>query len=176
LKSLIHTLLVATTAAAFTGCGNGSQSNDIISVTPAVIDGSKYLLADEPDEAVGVIEARESAEDGAPIVVVGRVGGATNPWVEGRAAFTLIDASMVVVEGGEDDAEGELCLEDCCTEDRAACTTLVKVLDADGKVIAADSRQLLGLTVDDTVVVRGKANKDASGNFVVVAEGVFVRR
>jgi hypothetical protein len=176
LKGFIHTLLIAAAATAVAGCGNSSPSGDVVSVTAAAIDGSKYLLANEPDEAVGVIEARESAEDGAPIVVVGRVGGATNPWVDGRAAFTLIDASMVVVAGGEDDAEGELCLEDCCAEDRAACTTLVKVLDANGKVIAADSRQLLGLTEDDTVVIRGKANKDASGNFVVVAEGVFVRR
>ncbi len=83
---------------------------------------------------------------------------------------------MVMVASGEDDAEGELCLEDCCAEDRAACTTLVKVLDDNGRVIAADSRQLLGLAEDDTVVIRGKANKDASGNFAVVAEGVFVRR
>ena len=43
---------------------------------PVAVDGSKFLLADEPEEAMGVIEARESAEDGAPIVVVGRIGGA----------------------------------------------------------------------------------------------------
>ncbi|MBA3481780.1 MAG: hypothetical protein H0T51_08195 [Pirellulales bacterium] len=176
MKVFIRTLLIVVAATAVTGCGSSSPSGDAVSVTPTAIDGSKYLLADEPDEAVGVIEARESAEDGAPIVVVGRIGGATNPWVEGRAAFTLIDASMVMVASGEDDAEGELCLEDCCAEDRAACTTLVKVLDDNGRVIAADSRQLLGLAEDDTVVIRGKANKDASGNFAVVAEGVFVRR
>jgi hypothetical protein len=176
LKTYISTLLITALAVVTVGCSDSSQSGDAVSATPAAVDGSEYLLADEPDEAVGVIEARETAEDGAPIVVVGRVGGATNPWVEGRAAFTMIDASMVVVEGGEDDAEGELCLEDCCAEDRAACTTLVKVLGADGKVVAADSRQLLGLSADDTIVVRGKANKDAAGNFAVIADGVFVRR
>jgi hypothetical protein len=172
MKTFIPALLIAAAATAVAGCGSSSEP----SATRASIDGSRFLLADEPEDAVGVIEARESAEDGAPIVVVGRIGGAANPWVEGRAAFTLIDASMAMVAEGEDDEEGELCTGDCCAADRAGCTTLVKVVDADGRVLAADSRQLLGLAENDTVVVRGKANKDATGNFIVLAEGVYVRR
>jgi len=176
MKTIVCTVLISTAAAALSGCSGNSASDATASVTPVAVDGSKFLLADEPEEAVGVIEARESAQDGAPIVVVGRIGGAANPWIEGRAAFTLIDASMAMVSEGEDDEEGELCTGDCCATERAVCTTLVKVVDAAGKVIAADSRQLLGLTADDTVVVRGKASKDASGNFAVLAEGVYVRR
>jgi hypothetical protein len=176
MKKFMSVFLVFSAAMPLIGCGASSQTGDTVQASAASIDGSKFLLADEPEDALGIIEARESAEDGAPIVIVGRIGGAANPWVEGRAAFTLIDASMVMVAEGEDDAEGELCTGDCCAADRAECTTLVKVVDAEGKVLAADSRQLLGLSADDTVVVRGKANKDASGNFVVLAEGVYVRR
>lgn len=175
MKSLAYMWLVTAAATAFTGCSKSMPAGESAIATPASIDGSKFLLADEPEEALGVIEARESAQDGASVVVVGRIGGAANPWIEGRAAFTLIDASKVMVAEGENE-DGELCTGDCCAAERAGCTTLVKVVDASGKLIAADSRQLLGLAENDTVVVRGKANKDENGNFVVLAEGVYVRR
>jgi hypothetical protein len=159
------------------GCsGSVSPETTGKTATDVSINGDKYLLADEPDGAVGVIEARESAKDGEPIVVVGRIGGAANPWIEGRAAFTLLDASMAMVAEGADNEEGEICLDDCCAEERGKCTTLVKVVDGNGKLVAADSRQLLGVSADDTVVVSGTASKDASGNFTVLAQGVFVRR
>jgi hypothetical protein len=140
------------------------------------VDRTRYLLAEEPDGAIGVIEARESAADGAPIVLVGRIGGAANPWVEGRAAFMLLDASKVVVADGAECCEEEICLDDCCAEDRAACTTLVKVVDESGSVLAADARELFGLAANDLVVVRGKVRKDAEGNFTVLADGVHVRQ
>ncbi len=171
-------ILIATfTSAAVVGCGQ-SASPDVSArnLTPVSVDGSKYVLADEPEGAIGVIAARETANDGEPIVVVGRIGGSTNPWIEGRAAFMLLDASMVLVANGTESTEGEVCLDDCCASERAESTTLVKVVDAEGKVLAADARQLLGIAADDMVVVRGKANKDESGNFVVLADGIHVRR
>ena len=162
---------------AFTGCG-GSSSADVNAqvMNPISIDASQYVLADEPDGAIGVIAARESAKNGEPIVVVGRIGGAANPWIDGRAAFMLLDASIALVANGTESAEGEVCLDDCCASARAESTTLVKVVDANGKVLAADARRLLGVAADDMVVVRGKANKDDDGNFVVLADGVHVRR
>ena len=63
---------------------------------------------------MGVIAARKSAEDGEPLVLVGRIGGSQNPWIEGRAAFTLLDASMNIVGEGADSCDGELCTGDCC--------------------------------------------------------------
>ena len=172
-------ILVSTfTSAAVVGCGQ-SASTDVPAhqLTQVSVDGSKYLLIDEPEGAIGVIAARETANDGEPIVVVGRIGGSANPWIEGRAAFMLLDASMLLVANGtESAAEGEVCLDDCCAAERAECTTLVKLVDADGKVLAADARQLFGVAADDMVVVRGKANKDESGNFVVLADGIHVRR
>ena len=97
-------------------------------MTAVSFDGSKYVLADEPDGAVGVIAARGAAKDGDPIVMVGRVGGATNPWIEGRAAFTVLDASKSVVANGSESKSGEICMGDCCAIERAGCTALVKVV------------------------------------------------
>ncbi len=176
MKLTIQGFVLSLAASVLFGCGGSSSADPTALATPAAIKGQKYLLADEPDGAIGVIEARDSAKDGEPVVVVGRIGGAANPWIEGRAAFTLLDASMAIVAEGADNEEGEICLDDCCAEERGKCTTLVKVVDGDGKLVAADSRQLLGVSADDTVVVSGAASKDASRKFTVLAQGVFVRR
>ena len=176
MKYVISSVALLAFAAGLSGCGDSSTPDAAVSATTASINGDQFLLADEPDGAIGVIEARDTAEDGQPIVIVGRIGGAANPWIEGRAAFTLLDASMALVADGAESEEGEICLDDCCAEERGKCTTLVKVVDADGKLVAADSRKLLGVTEADTVVVQGTASKDESGNFTVLAQGVFVRR
>lgn len=167
------TILSILAIAICTGCGTSSESS--ITATSVSIEGTKYLLNEEPDGAIGVIAARESAEDGKPLVMVGRIGGATNPWIEGRAAFTLLDASMTVVATGEE-AEGAICTEDCCATERLACTAVVKFVDGNGRVVPVDSRQLLGVKESDMVVVEGKAQKDKNGNFVMLASRVYIRQ
>jgi hypothetical protein len=176
MKKILSYMVALVSVAMISGCGGSSIANvGSLESAPAPVDGSKYVLAEEPDGAVGVIAARESASDGDPIVVVGRIGGATNPWIDGRAAFMLLDASMTVVADGADCVEGQICLDDCCAQERAGSTTLVKVVDASGRVLAADARQLLGVAADDMVVVRGNVSKDENGNFVVLADGVHIR-
>jgi hypothetical protein len=88
----------------------------------------------------------------------------------------LLDASMTVVADGTDSADGQICMDDCCAQERVASTTLVKVVDASGHVLAADARQLFGVAADDMVVVRGTVSKDENGNFVVLADGVHIRK
>jgi hypothetical protein len=178
MKSVISlAVMVVLSLPVLSGCGEATQSNAVTaSTTPIEIDSSKFLLSEEPAGAVGVIAARESAEDGKPLVLVGRIGGAANPWIDGRAAFTLLDASMSVVAEGEDSADGELCMGDCCATERINCTTLVKVVDAQGKLVPVDSRKLLGLNESDMVVIQGNAKRDKSGNFVMLATGVFIRK
>ncbi|MCO6046508.1 hypothetical protein NG895_21625 [Aeoliella sp. ICT_H6.2] len=156
------------------GC-NGNANSPGDSPAAANVDGSRYMLSEEPDGAVGVIAARESAEDGKPIVLVGRIGGASNPWIDGRAAFMLIDPSVTVVADGTKMEDGEVCMDDCCAGERAGCTTLVKFVDDQGQVVPVDSRKLLGVNEADMVVVEGTAKKDAQGNFSMLATGLFVR-
>ena len=159
------------------GCGEATESKATAATNdPLEINGSQFLLDEEPTGAVGVIAARESAKDGKPMVLVGRIGGAANPWIDGRAAFTLLDASMSVVAEGEDSGDGELCMGDCCASERINCTTLVKVVDSQGKLVTVDSRQLLGLNVSDMVVIQGNAKRDKNGNFVMLATGVYIRK
>jgi hypothetical protein len=67
-------------------------------------------------------------------------------------------------------------MDDCCAVERSASTTLVKIVDERGQVLTVDTRQLLGVAANDMVVIRGRVSKDESGNFVVLADGVHVRR
>jgi hypothetical protein len=107
--------------------------------------------------------------------MVGRIGGTANPWIDGRAAFTVLDASMTVVAESEDMAEGAICTEECCDAERATCTALVKIVDPQGSLVSVDSRQLLGVKESDMVVVQGRAQKDDKGNFVMLADRVYIR-
>ncbi len=109
--------------------------------------------------------------------MVGRVGGRDNPWIEGRAAFMMIDAAMTVVADGAESAENEICMDDCCAGLRAECTTLVKIVDADGKPLAIDTRDLLDVKENDMVVVTGKVQRDDDeGIFTIAANSVYLRR
>jgi hypothetical protein len=156
------------------GCGTAPASQTAMAT--ANVDAAQFKLAEEPEGAMGVIDALESAEDGAPLVLVGRVGGSANPWIEGRAAFTLIDASMNVVAEGQESAQGEICTGDCCATERHKCTTLVKVVNTQGDLVPVDTRELLGLKESDMVVLKGTAKRDKTGNFVMLAKGVYVRK
>lgn len=82
-------LALAGFSSVFTGCSEESGKNAVPSV-----DGAKYLLKKEPGGAKEVIDARKSVKDGDEVVIVGRIGGSENPWIKGRAAFTIVDTSL----------------------------------------------------------------------------------
>ena len=78
---------------ALAGCGR-EQPTANAPTNSATIDGSKYLLGSEPEGGSGVIEIRDQAKDQDDVVIVGRIGGSENPWVDGRAAFSIVDVSL----------------------------------------------------------------------------------
>ena len=158
------------------GCGQ-SDPTRAGGDAPVDVDRSDYVLTEEPTGAIGVISAREETQDQEEIVMVGRVGGRDNPWIEGRAAFMMIDAAMTVVADGAESAENEICMDDCCAGLRAECTTLVKIVDADGKPLAIDTRDLLDVKENDMVVVTGKVQREVDeGIFTIAADSVYLRR
>ena len=143
----------------------------------ANVDGAKYLLASEPPSSREIIAARDSIKQGDPIVLVGRIGGSTNPWIEGRAVFTIVDTSLKACNDNPEDkcpTPWDYCCETVGTHTRA--TALVKFVDDQNNVVAVDARQLLNVTELNTVVVRGKAQRDDAGNLTVLADGLYVRK
>jgi len=136
----------------------------------------KFLLAQEPPGARGVIDTRKATKDGDDVVVVGRIGGDKKPWVDGRAAFVIVDTAFKPCnERGDDDCPTPW--DYCCDppdELRKGMAT-VKFVDEQGKTVPTDARRLLGVKELDTVVVKGKAKRDGDGNLTVLAEALFVR-
>ena len=145
------------------------------SFTPEV-NGSKFLLTAEPEGANDVIKVREDAKDGEEVVVVGRIGGSENPWVDGRAAFSIVDGSLKACS----DIPGDKCpvpWDYCCeTPKLPSSTALVKVVDDGGQIVKADARKLLQVKELSTVVVKGKAQRDGEGNLTVLASGIYVKQ
>lgn len=159
------------------GCGQKTATNETTS-TPAPaasVDGSAYILNDEPEGAKDVIAVREAAKDGDEVLIVGRIGG-EEPWNEGRAAFTIVDGSLKACS----DIPGDNCQtpwDYCCATDKLPTSTaLIKVVDAEGNLIKADARELLGVKELSTVVVKGKAQRIEGGNLIVLASGVHVKK
>jgi hypothetical protein len=139
------------------------------------IDGTQYLLPEEPEGAVPVIQLRESAKDGDEILIVGRIGGEKNPWVDGRAAFTIVDPSLTACN----EIPGDNCpnpWDFCCASNLSSATVLVELVDAEGQPIKADARQLLNLTELNTVIAKGTAQRDENGNLTVIASHLYVKK
>ena len=155
------------------GCKPAATSTPTATGKPSAA-GMKYVLNAEPEAAQAVAAARQSAKDAEEIVVVGRIGGSSDPWNEGLAAFTIVDPSLKACS----DIPGDACptpWDYCCEPNLKTSTALVKVVDDSGNVVKADARTLLALKELDTVVVRGKAQRDDAGNLTILASGVHVR-
>jgi hypothetical protein len=162
---------LVTAVALVAGCGTSPPPT--ATSTPSA-EGAAYRLATEPAGALGVKEAHADVKDEQAVTLVGRIGGEANPWVEGQAAFVLMDSALKPC--GAD--EGCPTPWDCCCDPNLSPETkaMVKIVDASGKTVAMDAKQSLGLRELQTVVVRGRAKRDETGNLTVLADGVFVRK
>ena len=62
-RMILIALIPALVAAASIGCSSSSPSNSAAPVTSTAVDGSAYLLDEEPEGAADVIAAKKSAAD-----------------------------------------------------------------------------------------------------------------
>jgi hypothetical protein len=131
------------------------------------------VASSEPAGAIPVGEARASAKDQDEVVLVGRIGGSEKPFVEGLAAFTIVDPKVPHC------ATEEGCptpWDYCCAQDQVKDNVaVIKIVDGQGNPVAEDPRQLLGVKELSMVVVHGKAERDTEGNLAVLADKVFVK-
>ena len=171
---MIRKLMVVFVVMIGVGCTRTSDPKD--KGKQAGPDAPKVLLAQEPSGAKGVIESKKQATDGAEVVVLGRIGGSQKPFT-GRAAFTIVDASLKPCN----EIEGDTCpvpWDYCCEapDDLAKATLLVKFVDDKGKTLPHDAREWLGVKELQTVVIRGQVKKDDESGLTILASGVFVRK
>src|SRR5262245_27293657 len=156
------------------GCTKGTNSSPNDNKTAEVtVDKTKYLLAAEPTGIQGVVEVREKAKDGDSVVVVGRIGGDTQPFSKGLAAFNIVDSQFKPCN----EIEGDECKtpwDYCCEPDLAKKKILVKFTDAQGQALRFDAEKGLDLQPLQTVVVKGTMHK-RDGALAIVASGIFVK-
>ncbi len=157
------------------GCGHQSGGERWAS------QRAKYLLPSEPADALGVLDLEESSLSDHEITLVGTVGGVPNPWAEGQAAFVVTDPSLAAEES--EDEHHHACGDNCpyCAKKKAAVApttgmALIQVVDEQGQVVPIDARQLFNLAPSQTVVVRGRAERDQQGHLVISARGLYIRR
>jgi hypothetical protein len=150
------------------GCG---QQAATAPPTTSAVD-ARFILAAEPAQAIGVVDFKEQASSGETFSVVGRIGGGVEPWIEGRSAFLLVDTGAPLPCA--DDECGPECQH--CAQEIAESTTVVKFVDAHGKTLPVDARELLGVKEEETVVVQGIAKRDEAGNVALMASGIYIKR
>ncbi|EMI53279.1 hypothetical protein [Rhodopirellula sallentina] len=164
----VYGVLIAGMLVFVVGCGASPSADRTDEPT------SQYLVDAEPSGAVSVGDANASGEDGQPITLVGLIGGSTEPFVDGLAAFTIVDESVPYC------ADEEGCptpWDYCCTQDQVKDNiATVKIVDESGGPLAEDARELLSVKELSKVVVSGTAQKDEQGNLTVVADQVFVKK
>ena len=138
--------------------------------------GQKFILAQEPAGALGIIDYRESETPQPEVTLVGRIGGGNPTWSSESASFLLSDPAQQF-----EAQDSHVCKDDNCPfckgkkgEDKSQ--AIVMLTDGEGRVPAMDARKLLPLVEGQMVVVSGNAEVNALGQLIVHARGLYVRR
>jgi len=141
--------------------------------TPVATAEADVLVDQEPADAKSIGFVHEESQDGDEVTVVGRIGGSRSPFVDGLAAFTLIDMEIPHCP------ESEGChtpWDYCCTQNQLpGHQATIKIYDDAGKPIPLNAKDYLGVTELSVVVVKGKAQRDDAGNLSVDAREIYIK-
>jgi hypothetical protein len=160
---------IAVLAVSFCFCGCDSDVNR----SQPLAARSLYIATSEPSGAIPVGDARQMAKSNDQIAIVGHIGGSAKPFVDGVAAFTIVDEKVAYCAA----AEGCPTPWDYCCEQNAVKQNIatIQMVDAAGKLVVQDAKVLLGVKELSLVVAQGKTVRDAEGNLVLLATKVFLK-
>jgi hypothetical protein len=152
------------------GCSNASVASQSASGGKA----AEFLLAEEPADAIGILEYRELKTPPRQVVLWGKIGGGKQVWSPSTAEFMLIDPTFALEAGGH------VCTSDNCPfckgkDEKDKAQAIVSLVDSNGNVPTVDARKLLPLEEGQMIVVRGQAEVNSLGLLVVRAEGIYLR-
>ena len=162
-------LLFAVVLTIVSGCDRGNAEVDALR--------NRLVLVDEPAGATSIADSRDKIEAEQDVVIVGKIGaGEFQPWADGQAAFLMSEVpadNTHASSPGHDPATCPFCRRRA--EKAASVTALVQFRDEKGELLPIDARELLGVSQDQVVVVRGKGHVDKLGVLVVAATGIHLR-
>jgi len=171
MRFLTFVFLGAAVCVTVAGCG--SSEPNVRDAGASTAGNEQYLATQPPDQSIAVGEAVGQVQDGDRAALVGIIGGSRQPFVDGLAAFTMVDPKVPYC------AADEGCptpWDYCCTQDQVKGNiATVKVVDDAGAPVPQDARQLLGVEELTEVVATGTVRRDDDGNLTLDAEQVFVK-
>ena len=127
-----------------------------------------------PQNAIDIIVARQTAEQGKPIVVRGRVGGAPAPISDNRAIFLVSDFQLPLCNP----ACGCPTPWDACCQPRdmiMANVATIQIADSAGRPLKANLKCVHGLSPMAEVVVKGTVARKDRSSLLVNAQHIYVK-
>ena len=176
LNRLIVSALVTAVMAGMIGCDRKPESPKTAAATGASLPASLFLTA-APADAKDVKDAKPSLKAGDKVVLTGRIGGSREPFVSGRAVFTLVDHRLKTCADDPDDTcktPWDYCCE--APDDLNANMATVQVVNAEGQPIKAGLEGVNGLKPLAIVTVVGTVTQADKGNLLVSVDGIYAAK
>lgn len=166
---LILPLLLLTTLLA--GCGQPIHPGTEPENSPDTAKIEAVLNTSvQPEFFQKISEAKAAAKKGDLLTLQGKIMGSAQPFVEGRAAFTMGDPDLLI---SCDLVEGDSCgtpWDNCCEDPKLILeqTVLVQIVDDQGIVLRAPIRGVKGISELSRVQVTGKVDADPVNGVLIL--------
>lgn len=162
--------IVIAAAGALAGCSEKAPVETAGETGGSAPQLEQVVQAAPAPQAAGVAAARSEAKPGEPVVLTGRV----KDFVDGAAAFTVVDSSVPsCVEMGDGcTTPWDYC---CIPADKMAQNTaMVKVVGSGETPLPGSVKGVRSIDHLTTVTIEGTARKDDAGNLTVDASKIYV--
>ena len=137
-----------------------------------------FFLASAPANVKTVEQIKASAKTGDTIAIQGRVGGGgENPFVDGRAVFTIVGPGIPACADNPDD-HCKTPWDYCCEtpEDVVAHSATIQIVDEKGALLRTSLKGQNGIKELSDLIVVGRVAQTDDKVLVVHATGVYIAK
>ena len=131
---------------------------------------SNLFIGSPPPNALGIGEARKSAQEGKPVAIRGRIGGTAKPIADKYAMFLLTDMSLPLCKDGC----GDFC--NVPRKELLEKIATVQVVDGTGRPIKSPIEGVNGVKPLAEVVIQGTVAKLDANMMLINAQNIYVHR
>ena len=176
LKSHKKELLVTMLTLIFMTAGCKQDSAAPESDAPPLAES--YFAKSPPPSAKTVEEARKTAKAGDTVTLRGVVGGSLEPFVEGRAMFTLVGPGLKPCGVGSPMPDCKTPWDYCCDlpEDIAAHSATIQVVDEKGSPLKAKIKGEHNIKELSDLIVVGRVRQAGAKTLLIDAEKLYVAK
>lgn len=172
------TILLALFATALVSCSEKPAATATEVEVEATPPELQAVFVDRiADEASPIHLARTTIQPGDVVVLKGQVMGASEPFVDGRAAFILGDRAKLTPCNERPDDPCETPWDACCDSKEAFRdgTATIQVVGEDGRTLKSSLEGVEGLKKLSKILVKGEvAEQSGPGNLVVNATAIQI--